>query len=327
MGHRDDRQHYAEFKALIDELRRDRQLRWIVTTGRHYGGYRSYTSSLERAGIYPDLLVTARNRVFGRHGKGYRVKPAYTAQVMAAVMLGHVRGRRTLKQMHHHLSNNVQGVRRVLQLPDRFTLRFATLEAATESMRWIRQRIRDLPTLKAQQVERELSVVQIACRKGNAVRVLSARLGVSRDEILTIGDSRTDRCFLDRRVAFHTGCPLNADDETREIVHNAKGHLSTKFSMAGSIDVIRATLDGTVSSEIPPVPEDMPRRRRTGGGGSHTRSRDSHHLKRSYILGGAIAAITLVVFASFGVLPFSELIMKPVHLLFRLFSGIFSLFS
>jgi hypothetical protein len=327
MGHRDDRQHYAEFKALIDELRRDRQLRWIVTTGRHYGGYRSYTSSLARAGIFPDLLVTGRNRVFGRHGKGYRMQPVYTARVMAAAVLGHVQASRTLKQMHHHLSDHVQGVRRVRQLPDRFTLRFATLEAATESMRWIKQRIRDLPALKAQQVERELSVIQITCRKGTAVRVLSERLGIPRDEILTIGDSRTDRCFMDRRVAFHTGCPLNTDEETRETVHDAKGHLSTQFSMAGSIDVIRATLDGNVSSEMPPLPEDMPRRRRTGAGGSRSGSLDRKHLLHSYILGAAIVGITLAVFASFGIMPFSELIMKPVHLLFRLFSGIWSMFS
>ncbi len=323
IGHREDRQYIAEFKTLIDELRRDGLLCWMIATGRHYRGFRSYTTSLERAGLYPDLVVTAHGRVFERHGGGYRVKPGCTVQVMVALVLEHVRGRRALKRMHQHLSNSTQGVRRVLQLPDRFTLRFAKPEGASEAVRWIKQSVRDLPTLRVQRVERDVSVVQSASRKGTAVRVLSEWLGVSRDEILAIGDSRTDRCLLDRRVAFHTGCPLNADEETREAVHAAKGHLSTQISMAGSIDVIRATRDGTVSSEKPPLPEDMPRRRRGGARGGQTRDPDRKQLLRSYMLGGAIAGTTLLVFASFGVIPFSGLIMKPVYIMLRLIEKLF----
>ena len=326
MGHRDDRALYPEFKDLIDELRRDRKLRWIISTGRHYGSFRTFTRPLERRGICSDLVVTRHGRVFEHHGKGYRFKPLYTARVEAMSLLGHARARRTLKQMHHHLSTRVQGVRRVLQLRNRFTLRFATLETAEDSLRWVKRQIQDIPALKAVRKEREIEVEHIACRKGHAVRVLSDRLGVSRDEILAIGDSSTDKCMLDRRVAFYTGCPLNADDEAKQIVHDMGGHLSRDFTMAGVIDIVTSTLDGRISSEIPPVPEELPRRRHSGGVSSRSSSRDRQHLMRSYALGGAIVAITVVAFASFGVIPFSGLIMKPIYLMFRLFDWIWSMF-
>jgi len=325
MGHRDDRALYPEFKELIRELRRNRKLRWIISTGRHYSSFRSYTSSLERNGIHPDLVVTRHGRVFEYQGKACRFKPAYTIRVELAGILGNMRARRTLKRMHHHLATRVRGVRRVLQLKDRFTLRFATLESTEESMRWVRRQIQNLPALKVSRMEREITVEHIACRKGHAVRVLSEHLGVSRDEILAIGDARTDKCMLDRRVAFYTGCPMNADEETKEIVHTLGGHISTGSTMAGVMDIIKSTLDGTISSEIPP-PEEMPRRRRSHAATSRSGSADRKHLMRSYVLGGAILAITLVVFASFGVLPFSGLIMKPVYLFFRLFDWLFSLF-
>jgi len=327
IGHRDDRACYPIFKDLIGELRRNRHLLWIISTGRHYGSFLSFTGSLERAGIHADLVVTHRGRVFERHGKGYQLKLAYTARVVLASMLGHTRARRELRRMHHHLSTHVRGVRRVLLLKDRFVLRFATLESAQESMKWVRRQTQEVPALKAIRKEREIEVEQIACRRGHAVRVLAERLGVSRDEILAVGDTRTDMCMLDQRVAFYTGCPLNADDETKQIVHDLGGHISTEFTLSGLIDIIRSTLDGNVSSEIPPLPEEMPRRRRSGHQVSRTGSRDRKHLLRSYMLGGAIVAITLVVFASFGVLPFSGLIMKPFYLFFRAMDGFWALFS
>jgi hypothetical protein len=214
-----------------------------------------------------------------------------------------------------------------LQLPERFTLRFDKEETAQEAMKWIRQRIRNLPALKARRIERDIEVEHIPCRKGMAVRVLSERLGIARDEILAIGDAKTDRCMLDRRVAFYTGCPMNADDEAKQAVHTLGGHISREFTMAGVIDIIKATLDGNVSSEIPPEPEDMPRRHRTHVAHSQSRRRDRKQLRRSMVLGAAIVGITLVVFASFGTIPGSGLIMKPIHLLFRLIDWLFSLFS
>ncbi len=326
IGHRDDRALYPEFKELIDYLRRTRKLRWIIATGRHYASFRSFTSSLEKRGLHPDLVVTRHGCVFEYRGKGYHFKAAYAARVAMATMLGLARSRRTLKRMHRHLSSHVRGVRRVLQLKDRFTLRFATMESTEEAMRWVKQQIQELPALKVSQNEREIEVVHVPCRKGHAIRVLSRLLGVSRDEILAIGDARTDKCMLDRRVAFYTGCPLNGDDETKQIVHDLGGHISTEFTLAGVIDIIKSTLEGSISSEIPPDPEEVPRRHRSHASVSRTRSRDRKHLLRSYALGGAILAITLVVFASFGAIPFSGVIMKPITLFFRLFDWLFSLF-
>lgn len=326
IGHRDDRAIYPEFKALIDDLRRERKVRWIVSTGRSYSSFLSFTRSLERTGIHPDLVVTQHGRVFERHGKSYRFKLAYSARVVAASLLGHVHARRTLKQLHQHLATCVRGTRRVLQLKSRFTLQFSTLESAEDSLRWVKRQIQDVPALKVVLKEREIEVEHIVCRKGYAVRVLSDRLGISRDEVLAIGDSSSDTCMLDRRIAFYTGCPLNADDGTKQIVHAMNGHLSRAFTMAGVIDIIESTLNNRISSEIPPLLEEMPRRR-SHRGASNSRSRDRQHMMRSYAMGGAIVAITLVVFANFGVLPFSELIMKPVHLLFRLCDWIWSLLS
>ena len=46
-------------------------------------------------------------------------------------------------------------------------------------------------------------------------------------------------------------------------------------------------------------------------------------MRRSYILGAAVVAITLVVFASFSEDPLSRLIMKPIHAVFDLIEKLF----
>ncbi|MBT3295235.1 MAG: HAD hydrolase family protein [Verrucomicrobia bacterium] len=323
MGHRDDRALYPEFKAVLDELRRSEGMQWVICTGRHYGSYRAFARSMEKAGVAPDFVVTHRLRVFERTQKGYRIKPLYTAAVLINNVRSHRRARRLLKRMHYHLCNRGGGVRRVLQLPHHFTLRFESEESATKSMTWVRSQVKAMPSLKVCRSDREIDVEQIACRKGLSVRTLAGYLAIARDEILTIGDGASDLCMLDRRVACHTGCPINADEETQLGVQTMGGHISPKLTLAGVIDIIRATCEGRVSSEIPEEKPEMPRRRRSNGRHSQSHSREKKHLTRSYILGAAVVYITVVVFASFGAIPFSGLIMKPFHAVFDLIEKLF----
>jgi len=323
MGHRDDRTLYPEFKAVLDELRRSEGMKWVICTGRHYGSYRRFSRSMERAGVAPDFVVTRRLRVFGRTQKGYRIKPVYSAAILLSNVFGHRRARWLLKRMHRHLCTHTRGVRRVLQLPQRFTLRFESEESTTQAMTWVRSQVKAVPALKARRRDREISVEQIACRKGLSVRTLAWHLGIARDEILTIGDSVSDLCMLDRRVACYTGCPVNADEETQLGVQAMGGHISPKLTLAGVIDIIRATCEGRVSSEIPEDMPEIPRRRRSNGHHSQSRSREKKHMTRSYMLGSAIVAITVVVFASFSGDPLSRLIMKPIHIVLHLIDKIF----
>ncbi len=312
---------------MIDRLRRDRGLRWVVSTGRHYGSFHAYTGSLRRANIHADIVITAFGRVFRyMSGKGYRFLPGCTARVVTAYVLGRVGTRRRLRLMHRHLCSNVKGVRRVLRLPDRFALGFSSQESTEEAVRWVKTQIGANPGLRVTQLDRQIEVVQVDARKGYGVRALAQWLGISRDEILVIGDSSSDSSMLNRRIALYTGCPLNADENTMQAVHDMGGHISRKFTLAGVMDVLQACHNGTMSSEIPPEREDMPSRRRSRTHHSRQRTRERKQLLRSYLLAGAIAGITLVVFASFGLVPFSGLIMKPVYLLFRVIDWVWSLF-
>jgi hydroxymethylpyrimidine pyrophosphatase-like HAD family hydrolase len=323
MGHRDDRALYPEFKAVLDELRRSEGMQWVICTGRHYGSYRTFARSMQRAGIAPDFVVTRRLRVFGRTQKGCRIKPVYTAAILLNNVLSHHRARWLLKRMHHHLCTHTRGVRRVLQLPQRFTLRFESEESATQAMTWVRSQVKAVPALKVRRRDREINVEQIACRKGLSVRTLAGHLGIERDEILTIGDGESDLCMLDRRVACYTGCPVNADEETQLGVQAMGGHISPKLTLAGVIDIIRATCEGRVSSEIPEAQPEIPHRRRSSGRHSQSHSREKKQSTRSYILGAAVVYITVVVFASFRADPFSRLIMKPIHAVFDLIEKLF----
>ncbi len=323
MGHRDDRALYPEFKAVLDELRSSVGMKWIICTGRHYGSYRTFARSMERAGVAPDFVVTCRLRVFGRTPKGYRMKPVYTAAILLNNVLSYHRARRLLKRMHRHLCNYGGGVRRVLQLPDRFTLRFENEKSATQAMTWVRSQVQAVPALKVRRRDREINVEQIACRKGLSVRALAGHLAIACDEILTIGDGASDLCMLDRRVACYTGCPVNADEETQLGVQAMGGHISPKLTLAGVIDIIRATCEGRVSSEIPEERPAIPRRRRSNGHHSKSHSRSREYRIHTCVQVVAIVYITMVVFASFGALPFSRLIMKPIHLVLHLIDKIF----
>lgn len=325
IGHRDDRSIHPAFKEFIDHVRSDHQLRWLICTGRRYKNFRHVTKPLERHGITPDLVVARYGRVFKRTSGGYRALPGLTLRIMHARMSGHVRGRYTLQRMYRHVATKMRGARRVLKLRERFTLRFSTEAYADAALHWIQRRVKKLPTLKVTKRNREIDVKQSPCHKGIAVRVVARHLGIPRDEVLTIIDSRNDLCMLDRRIAIHTGCPLNADEETRHRVRSLGGHLATAYTMAGVMDVTQATLNGTVCSDLPPEPEAMPYRRRSSGRSS--RSRDRRQLRRSYALRGAVLFITLIVLASFDLLPFSRIIMQPVQLLFRLIVRIWMCFQ
>jgi hydroxymethylpyrimidine pyrophosphatase-like HAD family hydrolase len=326
IGHRDDRELYPQFKAMLDEWRQAGNLQWIICTGRSFIGSRTFFGSMERRDIYPDVVVTRRGAVYACAGKRYRIQPVDSAWVWLGLWRSHVQARRLIKHMHHHLRTTIRGVGRVLKLPDRFILRFADEATATKAMAWVKHAMRNAPALKARQQDREVEVYQVDGSDGVAIRVLSDRRGVSRDEILAIGDSVGNLSMLDHRVAFYTGCPINADDETRLGVRAMRGHVSTQFTLAGVMDVVRATLAGNVSSEIPAELPEMPRQRRSHGGGMRrSGSIARQHVVRSYMTLGTIACVTLVVFAHFGLIPFSGAIMKPVHLVLRLIYEIFSL--
>lgn len=317
MGHRDDRSLYPSFKQLLDELRRSRQLQWVICTGRSFSGYRKFAGSLERAGIRPDFVVTGRFGVFKRTPDGYRFEMATSLKVGWKALRAPRRERALLKRLHRELLNSPGGVRKVLQLPDRFAVRFATREAAEEAMALVERSIREHPALQSRRDDREITVFQRACQKGGAIRFLAREWGIAPARILAVDDSRDDLCLLDRRVAGHVGCPLNADEDVHEAVRGMDGHISERFTLAGVMDVITATLEGRVSSVIPENPPELPRRRRSHARHSSSTSHRRTHLARNYLLGSSVVGITLVVFANYGLIPFSGVIMQPIYLILR----------
>jgi len=322
IGHRDERRLYPDFKAQLADLRRTSQTTWLICTGRHYASFRRFFRPMEKAGLRPDLVATRHRLIYRRRGEDYVIMPLFSLTVLVRFLLAHRDALSKLKQMHGHLQRTTRGVRRVVLLPDRFSLRFATEESADAALLWVQKEIQERPSLHVDQKGREIEVCEVSRRRGLVVSSLGKSLGVARDEVLTIGDSSGDLCMLDHRIAIHTGCPLTADQSVLLRVNRNGGHISPHYTLEGVMDVIRATLSGTVSSELPAEPVEMPRHHRTRLSHVGSKSRQETLSLRSYILLGAVGGITVVVCASFGILPLSGLIMKPVNWLFRVIADL-----
>jgi len=172
---------------------------------------------------------------------------------------------------------------------------------------------------------REVEVRPVPFTKGLAVSELARHLACGSDKILTIGNGHNDLSMLQTSVAGFTGCPSNSEPEVLKAVHDAGGHVAKARSLAGVMETIEAYLGDTVCSDLPegwtePAQMFRPRQRKRerGGRGSLKKIRWSILVVTSYVV--------LVVLASFEVIPYGEVIMKPwrwvlqeiTHLLMRL---------
>jgi hypothetical protein len=159
-----------------------------------------------------------------------------------------------------------------------------------------------------------VDVRSVPFTKGLAVSELARHLRISPADTLVIGNGHNDISMLKDEVAGMVGCPVNSEAEVMELVHQRGGHISESSALAGVLDVLDAYLNGAVHSGLPswwkppsgrPNPRPAKRRRH------QRRPASPRSAGRRLVLG--ILAITVIVMAHFGVIPFSDRIMRPIQ--------------
>jgi len=76
--------------------------------------------------------------------------------------------------------------------------------------------------------------------KGNALLAFARHAGVSRDQILAVGDHHNDLPMLLPEVAGYLGCPADAIPEVRKAIREAGGMIAKNPGPAGTAEIIRA---------------------------------------------------------------------------------------
>lgn len=75
--------------------------------------------------------------------------------------------------------------------------------------------------------------------KGSSLAELARLLGVSREDVLAIGDHHNDLPMLDGSAAAMVACPANAVGEVKDVVRSAGGYVSPFSWGEGVADAIR----------------------------------------------------------------------------------------
>ena len=155
-----------------------------------------------------------------------------------------------------------------------------------------------------------------------AVMELAKHLGMSADEIITIGNGHNDISMLNPIVAKMTGCPWNSELEVMKAVNKAKGHISRGKSLTGTIDVLNAYSTGTINSTMPESIELLEAARSRSVRWTSRRNQQWKGLKHTIMLGCGLYVILLVL-SYYDLVPFvSKYIRLPFDLLMNWISSL-----
>ncbi len=82
-------------------------------------------------------------------------------------------------------------------------------------------------------------ITHVEAGKSVVLAETARQLGLSREEILAVGDQMNDVDMLTGRTAAHVGCPADASDVVKHTVRSAGGIVSDLPHTRGTADVIR----------------------------------------------------------------------------------------
>jgi hypothetical protein len=212
------------------------------------------------------------------------------------------------------VSLGVRGCHVVEKKADRLCLRFDSQHGCDVAVEMLGNGVTNNSHLMLFRYMSEVDIRSVPFTKGLAVSELARHLGIGSSDILAIGNGHNDISMFSPGVAAMVGCPANSEAEVLQSVHLAGGHIASKPSLAGTLEVIEAFSGGRVSSELPswwrpPETRKNPTPARKGRR-PWTRSQ-----KFRFGLFLAIVYVVIVVFANFGLFPFAEWIMLPFRML------------
>jgi HAD superfamily hydrolase (TIGR01484 family) len=310
LGSAGDFSLYPEFREQLTAMRRRHNAVWAVCTGRSVSGFEQIFAPMRLMGVDPDFVIARHAFLYSVRGRRFVPHVLWNVRTFFDLVLSQWKIRHALAEWHRLIARSFFPVRVIKRQSNRLWLRFEKEDSAVAAADLLRTRAQALPHLRVFKYLQEIDVRVVPFTKGIAVSELTRHLRLAPADVLAIGNGHNDISMFDPSVAGQTGCPAGSEVEVVEAVHRVGGHVARGLSLAGTLEIIRAWENGTVRSELPdvsPVADARPN--------PHTpRNHYSHQGpltgKKACLMAGG-AYVVLLALASCGIIPFSDLILRP----------------
>lgn len=301
----DETDLYDTFNDVLSGLSLRDNMIWVVSTGRSASSFKRVFIPMRYAGLMPDYVITRHAFIHSTSRLGFISHVAWNVLVQIRIWRDSQRSRHLLLLCHRDLVRRFRRTRVVVRERDRICIRFGNNNAVESAAAMVRSMAEAQHNLQVFEFLTHLDIRTIPHTKGLAVNELAKQLGITKADVLTIGDGNNDISMLDGTCACMTGCPANATPSVMAMVHKRGGHIAGSQGLGGTLEVIDAHMNGRVCSDLPATWEDTATlamaNAPSGIKDPHEQTRFRNFLKTSGLI-CASAITVLLTMARFGML-------------------------
>jgi HAD superfamily hydrolase (TIGR01484 family) len=316
---------YLTFYDRLQTLRHNGGVKWAACTGRSFRSFWEFFVPMRKLGVIPDYVIIRHAFIFRLTRFGYMPHVAWNITTLIRIWKETRATSDAIQAWHTTVVGGAIGVRTIAKSSGRLAVRFDSEEAAQVAEDMLRLRQAEHRHMHVMRSKTDVEVRMVPATKGIAVAELAKRLNMVPEHILTIGNGHNDLSMLDGSVSGMVGCPANSVYDVMTMVHSRKGHVAENPSLSGVIEILDAFTSGNVSSAIPAEPPPAEHRIKNVGKRAHKHHSKGIRTPHILVFIGMIYA-TLLAFSTFDILPFSDLIRKPMELLISSVVKLVSLF-
>jgi hydroxymethylpyrimidine pyrophosphatase-like HAD family hydrolase len=312
---------YNEFRDLIEQRRARGRFSWAICTGRGLRNFREVFLPLRSFGIAPDFVIAKHAYIYERQTWGYLSHFMWNLSIMRLKAYHRLRVNLAIPRIRRLVGERIPFCRITYMDRERICFRFEDDETADFGTKILQDAVQKYEYLKVFHYRNEVDVHMVPFTKGLSMKELGSKLMIPSSHIMVIGNGHNDMSMMDPKLAKHCGCPVNADPEVIDVVHQLGGHIADRPSLGGVIDVLRAFTAGAVSNALPEhwiAPDEMDNPMRK------PRQRSAGINWASLLLLALAIYSALLVFASFGIGPFRGKILGPYLKLIDIIKGAIS---
>jgi len=314
LGPKPEFKYYNTFRDSIARMRQNPDFVWAICTGRSLNSYRHSFLPLRSFGIKPDFVITRHAYIFQHQRVGYVPHLIWNLRIRALQWYHKMRMDYALPRLRKALAQRIPFVRIGEMDHVHVSFKFEDEEITRAAADFLREIVKNYHYLQVFQFHNEVLVDMIPFTKGLSLEEMARKIDVPTSKILVIGDGHNDISMMSPRVAEYCACPANSALEVIQYVHTRGGHIARAECLEGAIEILDAFSTGAINSDMPtdwvnPATLDRPA----------SKSRFRHHKRdrklRSWLILMSVIYTTLLVFATFGLIPYSTQIKKPFVLL------------
>lgn len=309
----DDFHLYPAFREKVEDLRARCGVILAICTGRSLRSFHRFFTPMRMMGITPDFIIVKHAYIYSCGRFVYVPHVLWNLRTRYAIWFNRILAGRAISRWHRTIREQIPRTRTLHKTRNRLQVRFDSREAAAMAASLLRDKALKLKRFQIFEYKQEIEVCPVPFMKGLAVSELRKHLKLSRDQVITIGNGHNDISMLDPGVAVMSGCPSNSEPEVIEKINEIGGHIASKPSLGGAMETIMAYCNGTIRSELPDGWIG-----RTGQEGSSRKKRHHERESNNLAVSGWLCVLgfyaVLVVFANYGMLPLSGIILKPFYI-------------